>query len=465
VSAAFADAQQDAATVDLLFREDPDLARALAELGLSVQTPEDLEALLRNNPALAGLLQGVSVEIHPWRLQGGGELAWLTRGSEVRLRVTADRSRTVSRLEQTVIASLTFAQRIGRSVQAMAGISAWSREALGLSGHDFAFTAGLRVELDHVPQLPSIFRPDAITGQVRADCLPLPAARVRLDGIRIVTTGADGRYRFDEVGAGLHRVEALLPEEVGAYFTTPSSARVEAGADTSFALAWAPARVSGSVRDDAGAGIPHVAVHLARGGGELTTVTDSSGNYAIQSEEGDGVLSIDPASLLEGYDPASATPAVVHLSREAAAHADLTVTANRSVSGTIHAVPRFAVPVWIRGNNRKALADAEGRYVLRGLTPGRWLIQVEIDGRWSRGSWRFRRARSSSADSTSRLACRPGSARRSRCRRVAPHVGSPGCSGGLRRAGRRREDRGRSGSVSPTRAAPHARGRGRSARG
>jgi hypothetical protein len=377
----FADVQQDAATVDLLFREDPDLARALAELGLSVQTPEDLEALLRGNPALAALVQGVSVELHPWRVQGGGELAWLARDTEVRLRVTADRSRTVSRLEQTSLASLTFAQRIGRGIQVMAGLSAWSRAAQGLSGHDFAFSAGLRVELDRVPQLPSIFRPDAITGEVRADGAPLGAARVRLDGSRVATTGADGRFRFDGVGPGLHSVDALLPEGAGAYFKTPSSARIEAGREASFALAWAPARVSGSVRDDAGKGIPAVAVHLARGGGELSAVTDSSGHYAIQSEEGDGVLSVDPASLQEGYDPASATPCAVHLSRNAAAHADLTVTANRSVSGTVHASPRFAVPVWVRGNNRKAVAAPDGRYVLRGLTPGTWLIQVEIDGR------------------------------------------------------------------------------------
>src|SRR4051794_27234186 len=69
----FGDYQRDAATVDLVFREDPALAQAFAALGLEVQSPEDLARVLRDNPALAqlGYLEGATVNLHPWRLLTG----------------------------------------------------------------------------------------------------------------------------------------------------------------------------------------------------------------------------------------------------------------------------------------------------------------------------------------------------------------------------------------------------------
>jgi hypothetical protein len=49
------DAQQDDATLELIYRDTPELARLLAELGLEVRTPEDLERLLRELTGPAAL--------------------------------------------------------------------------------------------------------------------------------------------------------------------------------------------------------------------------------------------------------------------------------------------------------------------------------------------------------------------------------------------------------------------------
>jgi hypothetical protein len=62
------DYQKDAATVDLVFHNLPELERALLELGVTARTPEDIASLLRNNAALIGLgyLDGPSVTLQPF---------------------------------------------------------------------------------------------------------------------------------------------------------------------------------------------------------------------------------------------------------------------------------------------------------------------------------------------------------------------------------------------------------------
>jgi hypothetical protein len=209
---------------------------------------------------------------------------------------------------------------------------------------------------------------------------------VRLDGTRTTDADAGGRFRFDGVGAGAHTVEALLPASDGAFFTTPSSVMVPAGATVSFGVGTSPARLTGFVRDDAGRAVAGTIVRLQKDGRELSAVTDSSGRYAFATAEGDYVARVDAASLPSGYDGAALRDAAVRLRRAVPARLDHAVRAQRALSGRVLGKPAARTLVRLVELGLAVEAGADGAYAFRNLKPGRYTVSAVVGGRSVRRS-------------------------------------------------------------------------------
>lgn len=389
-ASAYLDVQQDDATLELVFRDTPELARLLAELGLEARTPEDLERLLRQEPALAAAahLEGASLELHPWHVVSRADLAWTSGDAarqEVRGSFLLDQTRRTRGLTRGTVATLSYARRLAGSWDVFGAFSSWSRDASSAAqARGWSWSAGFRVTFDGNLRAP--WDSTRIEGRVFRDALgqgryldgspPEAGARIRLDGEREVSTDAAGRFAFPDASAGKHRVELVLPQAPGTYFTTPAAVEVEAGEPVAFGLAQAPAHLSGTVRDDAEGGIAGATVTLA-GPATRSARTDSSGRFAFAVPDGDYTLAIDPASVPPGYELAGLAPRPVRLDREAPAREEVVIRAFRSISGSLRAANPAGRRVWLRETSESRVVGPDGRYAFRNVAPGRYTLVAE----------------------------------------------------------------------------------------
>ena len=391
---AFLDRQEDAPTLELVFREEPELARALAELGLTAHTPADIARLLEESAPLVeqGFVEGVTLHLVPLRLQAGADVAWTpTPRHQFRLHLLQDRSRTVARNQDTRFATLSYVVGVGRSLDLFGSASRWSRDYGLLRDEGTAFRVGLRVRFGGVPRLPSALRKSSISGVVYQDDdgagvfeagrPPLPGTEVRLDGALRAITDARGRYRFDGVEPGAHRVEAILPARPGAYFTTPSLVTVPEGGRASFGLAFSPGRLIGVLRSDAGVGLAGVRVRLQGPHGAASASTDSSGRFVFAAGAGDYVATVETGSLPAGYDGSTIAACAVQVTLAKPAHCEYVLRAQRSLSGVVRGHAPEQSEVRLLELQRAVRPGPDGRYVFRNLGAGRYTLETVVGGR------------------------------------------------------------------------------------
>jgi hypothetical protein len=393
-ASAFVDGQQDAATLQLILREEPVLAQLLNEMGLTAVSADDLARLLRENAALAqlGYVEGVTLDFNPWRTQTGADLAWLAQDQtrqQLRLRVLYDRTQTITREQETRSLSLSYSRRLGAAVDATGMLSWWSRgdqaEMQPAVPDTWSIAAGLRVRIDDVPRLPRLRTSRRIEGVVVNEAkagAPIAGVMVRLDGGRAAVSDASGRFVFTDVEDGEHRVEAELPPDT--YFTTPSRIAVAAGGSVRFGIAEAPARMTGDVHDDLGAGIAGVQLVLRGQAGTFTATTDSSGRFRFAVADGDYQLDLARDSIPEGYDHSAVTAQPFRLHRAEPRNAELVLRGNRSIAGTINVTPGQPASVTLVELGQSGAIDDGGRYVFRGLRPGTYTIEVTVGDQTAR---------------------------------------------------------------------------------
>lgn len=380
---AFADMQQDAATLELILKEEPALAQLLNEMGLTASTPDELARLLRENATLAqlGLVEGANLELNPLRTQAGADLAWLAQDNtrqQLRLRLLFDRTETVSHERDTRSVSLAYSRRLGSALDMTSMLSWWSRGDGMAQSDAWSIAAGLRVRIDDVPRIPTWRRSDidgVVVNEGRAG-VPMPGVKVRLDGGRTAVSDANGRFVFPDVIDGEHRVEAELPPET--YFTSPSRVAVSAGGSVRFGLAEAPARLSGSVVDDLGRGIGGMLLVLRGPTGTFTVTTDSAGRFGFAVADGDYDLELVRESIPAGYDTNAVTRQPFHLDGIEPTRAELVVPANRSIAGTIQLASGAGASVTLVELGRSGAIDDTGRYVFRGLKPGTYTVEATV---------------------------------------------------------------------------------------
>ena len=377
----FADAQQEAASVELILRDQPVLAGLLNELGLTATTADDLARLLRENATLSqlGYTDGATLSFNPWRAQAGADLGWLPRDGtrrQLRLRVLLDRTRTVGALRDTRSAALSYQRRFGSAVDASLMVSLWSREEPMHARTDaWSVAAGLSVRIDAVPRLRSR-KHRAIEGIIVDDHgggAPMAGVTVRLDGSRAAVTDAAGRFAFPDVAGGAHQVGAELPED--AYFTSPQQVTTEAGGSVRFGVARAQTRLTGVIRDDLGAGIAGISLVIRGGDQAFPVVTDSSGRFRIALLAGDYVVEPSVQSVPPGYETSALAPSPLVVEAGVPAQLELRLPALRSVAGTVRA---RGAAIRIVELAQQGVIDGQGRYVFRGLPPGRFTVEVTV---------------------------------------------------------------------------------------
>jgi hypothetical protein len=394
----FADYQKDAPSVDVLFRNVPDLARLFTTLGLTDRNPQDVTRLLLENPSLVafGYVEGMTFTLQPSRLLTGADVTWAAPGSarrQVQFHLVRDHTRTSQQVQQTTNATLSYSQWVGPTVELSASVSAWALDSFDRASapENWSFGIGVRVRLKALPSMAIFAHGGTIRGFVyrddeatRVDGPGMPrveGARVSLDGVGEVLTGADGAFAFTAASAGAHRIEVTLPSSRAAYFTTASSVMVNAGETATFGVAYSPARLTGLVRDDVDAAVVGARLRLHGLDGDETTVTDSDGRFRFSVAPGDYLLVPDPDSLAVGYELSGLVPRSVRLTRGVASQSDYAVIANRSISGVVRSHNPAGTVVLLPELNRSVQSDDDGHYVFRHLKPGTYTVVAMVDGR------------------------------------------------------------------------------------
>lgn len=384
-ASAFVDAQQEAASVELVLKEEPALAQLLSDMGLTASTPDELARVLRENAILSqlGYADGATLELDPWRVQAGADLAYLTRdktNQQLRLRLLVNRTQTITDREETVSATLSYGRRIADGVDATGMMSWWSRAGeMTMAPDAWSVAAGLRVRLDSVPRLgsPSVRELSGVV--VSEDDEPLAGVAVRLDRSRTATTDAQGRFRFASVTGGAHDVEADLPDD--SYFISASRVSASAGDPVRFVLARAAARVTGTIVDDAGNPVGGIAVELRSATSTRRVTASATGQLRFAVPSGEYVLAPIAETVPAGYDATQLVSQTVHVQSSEPTQVVLVLPANRSIAGRVHSMfGEQPAEVRLVELGRIATIDAAGRYVFRGLPPGTHTIEAIVDG-------------------------------------------------------------------------------------
>jgi hypothetical protein len=374
---AYADRQQNAPTLDVIFREQPELALALNELGISVTSPTELARALREHAALIelGFIEGVTVDFAPMRTQLGFEAAWLGASAarhQLRLRALHNIVEGVASRSVTTIASIAYSRRISSATDVFAGYTYWQNKRRGQNADLQRYAEiGVRQRFDGVPSFGgnhgtisgTVFADEDLDGVSDGSGL---SAQVDLDGANRQQTGPDGRFVFRNVSRGPHRITARVtrPE---AYFTTPSRIEAQSGDIVAFGVASTPARVIGRVTNDAHRGIGGVRVLLARGTHQVFATTGSEGRFTAATAPGEWEISIvldsvPPDHALTGIEARS-----VMLDRDEPRKVEWQLRALRSISGS--GAPADAEIV-IEPLRQRVRAGADGRFSIRSLPAG-----------------------------------------------------------------------------------------------
>lgn len=373
-AAVFADRQEHAPTLDLIFAAHPGLVVALDDLGIAATSPADIARALREHAVLAelGFIEGVTIELAPVRTQLGLDVSLLGASAsrqQFRARLLRNVVETVSSRTTTTMASLSYSRRVTASADVFAAYSWWRTERRGETALvQPVFEIGIRGQFDGAPA----FGRRTISGIVyadedldgRSDGAGV-AAVLELDGSRVVRTAPDGTFAFDGVGPGAHHVVARVPDRPNAYFTTPSRVEVNAGETVSFGVASSPARLGGRVVSDAGSPVGGVRMMLARGPRRIYETTGDDGRFSFAAPPGEWQLSVVGDSVPAGH--ATAEPRDVMLDLATPAHVEVALRAHRAIAG--EGAPS-GMEIEVRPSRRRVRADAAGRFVVRALPPG-----------------------------------------------------------------------------------------------
>ena len=346
----FVDVQQQAPTLDLLLNDRTDLARTLAGLGIAAAQPEDILRALRDNASLItgqGTVIG-PVRLNPLRTYVGADVSWRASAGEPEIgaRVLRDHVEGVVGARSSSVASLYTSWRMGASTDVRVTLSHWTTRSTGRDEiGDTGVQVSVRTFIDRPLIAPLTSAP--IVGQVFRDELqedgapqlrtPLANVDVVLDRSRRTRTDRDGRYEFDRPGRGSHTIEAVLPTDGAAYFTTPSQLTRDAGGNADFGIALGGVRIIGTVQNDAGLPVAGVAVH-AEGATSATAVTDSSGAFRMTVAPGEARFALAPETVPPGHDLRALAPRKRNLASGERATVNFVVHAMRSVEGVVEGV-------------------------------------------------------------------------------------------------------------------------------
>lgn len=252
-----------------------------------------------------------------------------------------------------------------------------------------------------------VFRDSNINGTFNTGEPGLPGIEVQLDGSRTVVTDKDGRFEFDEVGAGEHEVSLSLTQfRDPVRMTTPARVAVDSIREKTVVVNFGIvdfARLIGNVYNDLrfegkrpadATGLPGIRLTLDDGSEKRELVTGGTGDYQIDDvAPGNYTLTLETATLPANYSVPQDT-FHLHINPVSTVVQDVPARALRSISGTVllQIAPEVAtkasagqngkskfVPmahVQLAAGSRVAETDENGKFIMRDLPAGDVTVSV-----------------------------------------------------------------------------------------
>jgi hypothetical protein len=398
----FVERQTQAPTASRIFTEVPWLQPMLDRLGLAANTPLQLSDLLRTNAELSayGYANSIQIDLTPVRTRLGATAGWSgsgTRRPQLSMSTLFNRDQSIDRTAVGAVHSLNYAQRLDGGTELFFTWSALCRDRFVSSACEPVLFASLRRALDRGPHFLAsrshiegvVFRDEQARGVYSPELPAIAGVEVVLDNMHHTRTDAAGRFRFEGVMSGAHRVEARYRSDQPTFFTTPSPADVDAGSTVHFGIARSRSSLRGVVVADAGAGLDGVLVHIVGDDRRLTARTADDGRFVVDGlAPGDYDVSLDAGSVPTGY-PVDALPVQrVRVEKSEPGRARFVLRPYRSVVGRARTfdrnsgqhLPIRGATVELRPLGRTSVTDDNGQYAFRNLPAGRYTIAVKRNG-------------------------------------------------------------------------------------
>jgi hypothetical protein len=403
----FVDRQTQAMTIAFIYAGAPGLQEALDKLGISATTPDQIALALSETAGLLnqGLIGGININVSPVRLQAGTDLTWSNR-PQSRQRIDFSLLYTKNELlqgeNQATIGSFSYSLKFNKVNEFFSSISLL-RGGTHSGQNDPLFEISIRRQVGSAPNfiIPRrrgnisgvVFADDGATGLYHAGEALLPDVDVVLDDDRQVRTDKDGRYSFSRVPYGLHSVEVIYHSAHPFFFTTASRVQSDINTEVNFGVGLSFARLSGSVRSDAGIGLSGIELSVSKGRQRLRTQTDAEGRFRVEGlSTGEYEIKIDPDSVPAGYSLAELDTRRTMVDSSALAQTAFTLRAIRNISGRVTIYDRASqreisvarITVLLRELSRESITDENGIYLFRDLPAGPYTLMVMYEGKESK---------------------------------------------------------------------------------
>ncbi|HEY7009603.1 MAG TPA: carboxypeptidase regulatory-like domain-containing protein [Jatrophihabitantaceae bacterium] len=240
-----------------------------------------------------------------------------------------------------------------------------------------------------------VFKDDEGSGVYTPGLPVLANVEIVLDGASYTRSDLSGRFRFDDVEEGRHRVEARYASSELTYFTTPSPVDVASGASVAFGIAPSRSSLRGVVRTDAGAGLSGVVIQISGNGRRTSARTGDDGAFVAEGlRAGDYDVSVEAGSVPAGYPVALLAPQRVHVEQERPGRATFVLRPYRSIAGRARVFNRetgkyevlSGATVELEPLKRSSITDGNGQFAFRDVPPGSYTIVARLDGREQRSA-------------------------------------------------------------------------------
>jgi len=403
----FVDRQTQAPTISFSLTGAPALQEAVENLAISATTPEEIALALTETAGLVtqGFIQGVNINVSPVRLQAGTDLMWSKSSpsrQQFHLSFLYDKNELLQGASQTAIETLTYSLKLNNVNEFFASASLFRSNSAGTLGWRTTplFEISIRRQLVSVPNfiIPRrrgtirgvVFADDAATGTYRPGAALVSDVEVVLDDTRRTRTDHNGYYVFLGVSYGSHSVELAYRSTNPFFFTTASRVQADADAEINFGVGLSPARLFGSVRSDAGIGLPGVEIDIVGGPQHFSAQTDAQGKFRLEGlSRGEYEVKLDLDSVPPGYSLADLETQRTVADASVPTEIAFTLNAIRNIFGRVTVydrasrqdIPVSGITVLLRELSLTRVTDKNGSYLFRNLSAGPYTLIVIYQGK------------------------------------------------------------------------------------
>jgi hypothetical protein len=401
----FGERQTQAPTVRQILTEVSWLRPMLDRLGLVAGTPQQLADLLRTNAELSayGYANRIELDVTPIRTRIGASAGWSGSGPrrpQLFVSTLLNRDDSIDRMSASAVHSVSYSQHLDGATELFLTWSALCHDRyISSSSCRPALFASVRRSLSGGPGLLMprrgaiegiVFKDDRVQGMYTPGLPPMAGVDVVLDDVVYTKTDSLGRFRFDDVPYGRHRVEARHISPQPTFFTTPSPAEVDTGSSVNFGIALSRSSLRGVVHTDSGTGLPNVLVHIAGTDRRTTVRTADDGSFVGEGlPAGDYDVTVEAGSVPAGYPLDGLVPQRVRVEHTTPGRAAFVLRPHRSVAGrarlfnrsTGQYVALAGAVVELQPLRRQSVTDANGQYTFRDLAAGEYTVVARHAGR------------------------------------------------------------------------------------